>query len=113
MVEPVAESREPPDASGVDDEVLAARLDGVGGIGAIPTRFSVLASKSCLERDAWGPGWRSGQATAIDRWTFMRLNAVAARCSSLDALSRPRREKRSMIFFRLPMPGSTVAPRRL
>ena len=47
------------------------------------------------------------------RWIFMRLNAVAARCNSLVTLSRPRREKRSMIFLRLPMPGSTVAPRRL
>ena len=54
---------------------------------------------------------RSGHR--LDLWTFMRLNAVAARCSSLDAFSRPRREKRSMIFFRLPMPGSTVAPHRL
>lgn len=53
------------------------------------------------------------QAAAVALWTFMRLNAVAARCSSLAAFSRPRREKQSMIFFRLPMPGSTVAPRRL
>ncbi|MDT5107271.1 MAG: hypothetical protein QOI25_4784 [Mycobacterium sp.] len=38
---------------------------------------------------------------------------MAARCSSLIALSSPRRENRSMIFLRLPTPGSTVAPRRL
>src|SRR5215217_11954 len=43
----------------------------------------------------------------------MRLNAVAARCSSLAAASSPRRENLSMIFLRLPIPGSTVAPRRL
>jgi transposase-like protein len=54
-----------------------------------------------------------GQAAEAARWIFMRLNAVAARCSSLIALSNPRRENRSRIFLRLPMPGSTVAPRRL
>ena len=47
------------------------------------------------------------------RWILRRLKAVAARWSSLVAWSRPRRENRSRIFFRLPMPGSTVAPRRL
>lgn len=47
---------------------------------------------------------RPDQAAGVARWTFMRLNAVAARCSSLVALSRPRREKQSMIFFRLPIP---------
>lgn len=55
----------------------------------------------------------AAQAAVVARWIFMRLNAVAARYSSLVTLSRPRREKRSSIFSRLPMPGSTVAPRRL
>ena len=41
--------------------------------------------------------------------SFMRLNAVAARCSSLVTASSPRRENLSMIFLRLPIPGSTVA----
>jgi transposase-like protein len=53
-----------------------------------------------------------GQAN-VARWIFFKLNAVAARFSSLNAASRPRREKRFRIVFRVPMLGSTVAPRRL
>ena len=49
----------------------------------------------------------------VARWIFIRLNALAARLSSLWALRDPRPENRSRIFFRLPMPGSTVAARRL
>jgi hypothetical protein len=59
--------------------------------------------------------WRwpaAGQMRAA-RWILSRLKAAAARWSSLAAASKPRRENRSMIFFRLPIPGSTVAPRRL
>jgi transposase-like protein len=64
-------------------------------------------SGRCLRVAAWA------QVAGFARWTFMMLNAVAARCSSLVALSRPRRANRSMIFFRFPIPGSTVAPRHL
>lgn len=48
-----------------------------------------------------------------NRWILSRLNAVAARSISPAAAARLRLLHRSMIFFRLPMAGSTVAPRRL
>jgi hypothetical protein len=55
--------------------------------------------------------WLGCQAAWV-RWILSRLNAAAARCSSEVAAVRPRRENAGRIFLRLPMPGSTVAPRR-
>jgi putative transposase len=62
----------------------------------------------------WCPGrMPGGRQVAAARWIFRRLEAVAASWSSLSAAFRPRRENRSRMVLRLPMAGSTVAPRRL
>ena len=68
-----------------------------------PLRLPCLG-ESRLEAMSLEAAWSSTRlvhATAVALWTFIRLNAVAARWSSAVVLSRPRREKRSRIFFRL------------
>lgn len=92
--------------------LLGGLWDAWGKTGREPVVLRHKLSRD-LSDSMKGSPMGPGQATWAALWTFMRLNAVAARCSSLVASFRPRREKRSMTFFRLAMPGSTVAPRRL
>ncbi len=49
----------------------------------------------------------------MHRFARRGIDDVASELHLAATLSIPRRAKQSMIFFRLAMPGSTVAPRRL
>jgi hypothetical protein len=103
--------------SGADPDV-AVLLDGVHPVPGLrrllQNRVSVTSrcSRSADAAVVRHIGVRC-QAAGTSRWILMMLNAVAASCNSLVTLSRPRSENRSTLLLRLPMHGSTVAPRRL